>query len=41
MILGRVAGIPENDLTSAAATGSHATIVEIALKRLEQLIPPR
>jgi hypothetical protein len=35
MILGRVAGIPENDLTSAAAIGSHATIVETALKRLE------
>jgi hypothetical protein len=35
MILGRVAGIPEKDLTSAAAIGSHATIVDTALKRLE------
>ena len=35
MILGRVAGIPENELTSAAAIGSHATIVDAALKRLE------
>jgi hypothetical protein len=35
MILGRVAGIPENELTSAAAKGNHATIVEAALKRLE------
>ena len=35
MILGRVAGIPENDLISAAAKGSHATIVDMALKRLE------
>ena len=35
MILGRVAGIPENDLTSAASIGSHATIVDAALKRLE------
>jgi hypothetical protein len=34
MILGRVAGIPENDLVSAAASGSHATIVDEALKRL-------
>jgi hypothetical protein len=35
MILGRVAGIPENELTSAAAKGNHATIVDTALKRLE------
>ena len=35
MILGRVAGIPENELVSAAASGSHATIVDEALKRLE------
>ena len=35
MILGRVAGIPENDLISAAAKGRHATIVDMALKRLE------
>jgi hypothetical protein len=35
MILGRIAGIPENDLTSAAAVGSHATIIDTALKRLE------
>ena len=35
MILGRVAGIPERDLTTAAAIGSHATIVDTALKRLE------
>ena len=35
MILGRVAGIPEKDLTSAAAIGSHATIIDTALKRLE------
>jgi hypothetical protein len=34
MILGRVAGIPETDLTSAASIGSHATIVDAALKRL-------
>jgi hypothetical protein len=34
MILGRVAGIPENALVSAAASGSHATIVDEALKRL-------
>jgi hypothetical protein len=34
MILGRVAGIPEPDLTSAAAKGDHATIVDTALKRL-------
>jgi hypothetical protein len=34
MILGRVAGIPEKDLTSAASIGSHATIVDAALKRL-------
>jgi hypothetical protein len=35
MILGRVAGIPENELTSAAAKGNHSTIVDTALKRLE------
>jgi len=35
MILGRVAGIPESDLTSAATIGSYATIVDAALKRLE------
>jgi hypothetical protein len=35
MILGRVAGIAEKDLTSAAATGGHAAIVDAALKRLE------
>jgi hypothetical protein len=35
MILGRVAGMPEKDLTSAAALGSGATMVDIALKRLE------
>lgn len=34
MILGRVAGIPEKDLASAAAIGSHASIVDDALKRL-------
>jgi hypothetical protein len=34
MILGRVAGIPERDLTSAAEIGSHATIVNTALQRL-------
>ena len=34
MILGRVAGIPEKELASAAAIGSHATIVDAALKRL-------
>jgi hypothetical protein len=34
MILGRVAGIAENDLTSAAAIGNYATIVDTALKRL-------
>jgi len=35
MILGRVAGIPESELASAAEIGSHATIVDAALKRLE------
>jgi hypothetical protein len=35
MILGRVAGIPEDELTAAAAIGSHVPIVDIALKRLE------
>jgi hypothetical protein len=35
MILGRAAGIPENDLTAAARIGSHATIIDTALKRLE------
>jgi hypothetical protein len=35
MILGRVAGIPENDLASAVAMGNHATIVDAALKRLK------
>jgi hypothetical protein len=36
MILGRVAGIPEKDLTSAAELlGSRATLVDMALKRLE------
>jgi hypothetical protein len=35
MILGRVAGIPEKELVSAAASGDHATIVDAALKRLE------
>ena len=34
MILGRVAGVPESDLASAVAIGSHATIVDDALKRL-------
>ena len=34
MLLGRVAGIPENDLASLAASGDHATIVDAALKRL-------
>ena len=34
MILGRVAGIPESELTSAATIGSHAMIVDAALKRL-------
>jgi hypothetical protein len=34
VILARVAGIPENDLASAVASGSHATIVDAALKRL-------
>ena len=35
MILGRVAGVPEKELVSAAASGDHATIVDAALKRLE------
>ena len=35
MILGRVAGIPESELASAAQIGSHAIIVDAALKRLE------
>jgi hypothetical protein len=35
MILGRVAGIPEKELASAAANGSHATIADAALKKLE------
>jgi hypothetical protein len=35
MILGRVAGIAEKDLTLAASTGSHRAIVDTALKRLE------
>ena len=35
IILGRVAGIPENELASAAANGSHQAIVDAALKRLE------
>ena len=35
MILGRVAGIPEKELASAAANGSHLPIVDAALKRLE------
>ena len=35
MILGRVAGIPENELVSLAASGSHAAIVDAALKRLD------
>jgi hypothetical protein len=36
MILGRVAGISEKDLASAAGTGEYAQIVEIAQKRLER-----
>ncbi len=35
MVLGRVAGIPEDELVPLAAKGSHAAIVEAALKRLE------
>jgi hypothetical protein len=35
MVLGRVAGIPEDELVPAAAKGSLATIVEAALKRLD------
>jgi hypothetical protein len=35
MILGRMAGIPEKELTAAAGTGSHAAIIDAALKRLE------
>ena len=34
MILGRVAGIREHELASAVATGNHAPIVDVALKRL-------
>jgi hypothetical protein len=34
MILGRVAGIPEDELVPLAAKGSHSAIVEAALKRL-------
>ena len=36
MILGRIAGIPEKELASAAANGNHATIVDDALKRLKE-----
>jgi hypothetical protein len=34
LILGRIAGLPEEDLASAAASGNYATIVDAALKRL-------
>ena len=34
IILGRVAGISEKELGTAAATGAHATIVDAALRRL-------
>jgi hypothetical protein len=35
MVLGRVAGIPESDLASAAESGRRTTIVDTALKRIE------
>lgn len=41
MILGRIAGIPEQELAAAAASGSYETIVDAALKRLTVGTPKR